>query len=1188
MKFFYSLAIVLPSLVLFAQPHVQPCGLFEADGQPGYSDADFFYTVASWPALGESVSDFDSDGMVSILDLIRQNSCGPGLGRGLMGKYYGFEDGSPDQSIAMPNFAALTIEPTVVRVTETLDVVDGYSSFLDSDMRDQFAAEYDGYLYVPENAQYTLHTFAQSGVRIYLDEVQILDVDSWPWEDSATLNLTEGMHPIRIEFFVSDTASRLLLDWSSNGSIIGAQSEPISIEYFYHDDETVPEHAMTALELHFSPSSGTRTTSATLDADIFALSPDLDLRLWVGNTEVVPISGLHSDTLQLQPGLNSIPVRVEDSDGRTLETTYHIYSDREGHGNAGLAANLYAFEWHDSPMPSIEGREPFAVLTHTGAQLSADENGFSVIQGRQLHGGVTAHLKGVIRIDQAGNYRFRIQQRGALRINGELVSALDVEYPDQWRPEGEVRLDAGYHHFHLSNSEPYSGPHFQTYWALEDAAYTLIPDSAFSRGPNHRAEVRTLNPVATNGRVSSGLLGEYLFQPGAVFEDSSGNGFHLWHDPRAIPRDSGGVTYLTAGAMATEDGGVRMMQEIVDNNAFTIEVDFIDREPVADYRRRDLVLMTSATWEGYFGIFTHSDHISFWILDSEDVWHELDVDNAFVAGQRYHLAATFNGSRMRLYINGVIHEQNVNANITGFPPLAHFNVSQHYNRRGEPSTWELQTYGDFLAAACYSRVLNASEVENNRQRNLIINPTPAALPNPTPVDWPGAGVSAAQLDEAFHILNRLSFGPTIEEVTRILDMGADAWIAEQLNPDLIDDSEWNTLHANSPLHPEHFDRDMRAQMLLRATQSKRQLLEVITQFWENHFNTQVSKTDYLKREIEENQRFRELALGSFYELLLASAMDYTMTVYLDNNSNIVGAQNENFAREILELHTHGVNNGYTQADIVEAARCFTGWTVRNGQFYFDAGRHDYGEKNLLGITIPAGGGLSDGVTLIQHLASRVQTADFISWKLAQKFIADDPPADVVAAISNTFQNTDGDMLQVFETLFSHARFRTDLNYRRNKFKTPLEFVTSLVRLTGSYPVPVAMDSALRNMGMTLFDFPEPTGFSEEMVSWLDTNSMLTRWNFANQITSNRGNANAVSVPIDRLTRTYGGGTYSGILDFFDDLMTQGSEPAGARAVMESWITADNPGAFILNDDTIDGRIRQTLGLYLRIAEINKQ
>ena len=273
---------------------------------------------------------------------------------------------------------------------------------------------------------------------------------------------------------------------------------------------------------------------------------------------------------------------------------------------------------------------------------------------------------------------------------------------------------------------------------------------------------------------------------------------------------------------------------------------------------------------------------------------------------------------------------------------------------------------------------------------------------------------------------------------------------------------------------------------------------------------------------------------------------------------------------------------------MEAARCFTGWSVRDGKFYFDAGRHDYGEKNLLGLTIPAGGGISDGLQLIDHLVQRSQTADFITWKLCQLLVDDDPPADVTAAASATFQATNGDIEQTLMTILNHARFRTDLAYRGNKVKTPLEFLTSVVRLTETYPVANAMSRYLEDMGMELFDFADPTGFAEEGVAWIDTNAMLVRWNLTNDLSSNRGGADTFGVDIKNLIQKYGPVTSSELLDFFEDLTVHTFQAPGTRAIAESWMTDDNPGGFVLTDEILDTRVRQTLGLYLRLPELNKQ
>ena len=1141
-----------------ARAQLEPCGLFEFDGQPGYGLADLLYTASFWNETGDppAVPDFDGDQTVSIRDLVRQLNCVGGLNHGLVGNYYGFQD-ETGQNISFPDFGAVP-DPVIVRPTEFLEVLDGFRDFGDSGMRRQFGAVFEGYLFVPETANYTLHIFGTKGMRLFLDGAQILSFDTHPSEDTTIQALTYGLHPLRVEFYNAESNGRILFDWSSNGTVIGPQSQTVATGYLYHDSVVVPQYAGTDIEFLIDPPSGSRTGELSPQVEIFVLGPQTNLSFFINDEEKVLADGRFLETMNLSPGLNRIRLRATDGDGRVKESVYSIYSDQEPLPSNGLAVNLYATEWYDYPFPDTAQLTAYDKTVHPTTHL-VPNNGLTIVGARPARGGVIVQLQGAIRIDTAGTYTFRIDDDGALYLNGELLCGIGVGYANQWRPEAEIYLEPGNHHWRVEASGPWSGPDIGVLWRFNGGTETFVPNTVLRNGPNHFAVVPSLPGLATGFRSGNGLMAEYLFKPGQTFEDSSGSGFHLWPERRAIQRSTGGVTFRTPGSMVTEQGGVRMVSEIIKSNGFSLEADFTFDEPVDDFVSREVISLTDSTWGRLARIYIVNNDVRFRVYGDNGEDYTVTANNFVTEGGRIHVVGSYDGGVIRLHVNGSVFELPQVVSIATWPTLAHLNVGQGFNRREAMSLQERQFYGTFLAAACYSRALTQPEINTNRAQNLIINPTPPPLTPPAPTAFPLIGTTQAELDEAHHILNRLSFGPSPESINEILAQGVGPWISQQLDPGSIDDSELDAFLSSGQFKPRHYDGDLRAQLLVRMTRSERQLLEVMTQFWENHFNTQIDKVDETALEYEENNRFRGLAFGSFGDLLRASALHWPMTVYLDSSSNIVGAQNENYAREILELHTHGVNNGYSQQDIVEAARCFTGWTVRDGKFYFDPGRHDYGEKTLLGITIPAGGGFSDGMRLIDHIVARPQTADFISWKLCQVFIDDDPPADVVNAASATFQATNGDIEQTLTVILNHARFRTDLAYRNNKVKTPLEFATSMIRMVEGEPIPFAMDTFLQEMGMTLFNYPEPTGFAEEGVSWIDTNSMLVRWNLTNALTTNRGNAIVFSMDIKGFVEKYGATSSDQILDLFENVTVHGAEPAGVRAIMESWLTDDNPG-----------------------------
>jgi uncharacterized protein (DUF1800 family) len=261
-------------------------------------------------------------------------------------------------------------------------------------------------------------------------------------------------------------------------------------------------------------------------------------------------------------------------------------------------------------------------------------------------------------------------------------------------------------------------------------------------------------------------------------------------------------------------------------------------------------------------------------------------------------------------------------------------------------------------------------------------------------------------------------------------------------------------------------------------------------------------------------------LGKFKDLLLATAQSPAMLFYLDNwlsaapnNGARLGPNNrkrglnENYAREIMELHTLGAGSGYTQKDVTEVARCFTGWTIQrprgNGEFAFDPRIHDNGEKVVLGTRIAAGGGVGDGMKVIDLLARHPATARFIAGKLARRFVSDDPPASVIDRAAETFRQSEGDIAQVLRTIINAPEFVAPEAYKA-KVKKPLEFVASALRASGAETqITPQLLRYIGRMGEPLFLAQPPTGYPDIGASWVSADMLLTRMNFAADLVSNR-------------------------------------------------------------------------------------
>ena len=310
--------------------------------------------------------------------------------------------------------------------------------------------------------------------------------------------------------------------------------------------------------------------------------------------------------------------------------------------------------------------------------------------------------------------------------------------------------------------------------------------------------------------------------------------------------------------------------------------------------------------------------------------------------------------------------------------------------------------------------------------------------------------------------------------------------------------------------------------LLRAVHSPRQLEEVLVDFWLNHFNvfngkgpTRLLLTSY------ERDAIRPHVMGRFRDLLLATARHPAMLHYLDNwqsqapredvpatpvaNGRRLGL-NENYGRELLELHTLGVDGGYSQDDVIAVARCFTGWTIydpaKYGEFQFNPAVHDRKEKLVLGHRIAEGGGEEDGLRVIEILARHPSTARFISRKLAQRFVADVPPQSLVDRMADTFTRTDGDLRAVIETMFLSREFLSEGAWRA-KLKSPLELVVSAVRATGANVVDASpLAQRIADLGQPLYGKAEPTGYPDTMAAWANSAGFLGRMNFAAALVKN--------------------------------------------------------------------------------------
>jgi len=432
---------------------------------------------------------------------------------------------------------------------------------------------------------------------------------------------------------------------------------------------------------------------------------------------------------------------------------------------------------------------------------------------------------------------------------------------------------------------------------------------------------------------------------------------------------------------------------------------------------------------------------------------------------------------------------------------------------------------DFLKAsslvAAWTALAACSPVSQGKP-----NPTQTGIPltsKPDPAQT--IAPTSTQVPESerllIHTLRRMTFGPTLDMIERARRMGLDAFIEEQLAPASIPDPEIDpllqplatlnmTVAQRLQLDRKSFSEiDLINATILRQRHSQRQLHEMMVEFWGNHFCIYIGKNlcQVLKTD-DDRDVIRPNALGKFRDLLYASTKSPAMLVYLDQSESLGESPNENYARELLELHTVGVDSGYSHHDVAELARVLTGWTISKpsnhkmepGLYFFNPDIHDSGEKHVMDMIIQPGGE-DEGLLILDMLASHASTAHFIGKKLARRFVSDSPDPALVDELARVFLESDGDIRQILRALLSSESFKTSAG---QKFKKPLDFFISALRVTGATigGNPRKLLEYLRVLGQLPFSWQTPDGYPDTGEYWATTSGMLDRWNFGLLLASN--------------------------------------------------------------------------------------
>lgn len=393
----------------------------------------------------------------------------------------------------------------------------------------------------------------------------------------------------------------------------------------------------------------------------------------------------------------------------------------------------------------------------------------------------------------------------------------------------------------------------------------------------------------------------------------------------------------------------------------------------------------------------------------------------------------------------------------------------------------------------------------------------ARPPEPARADPPRATADVDPGALIPKLLRRTTYGITEADLALATSLGYEGWLEHQLNhtaipenPDLLARiASLSTLTMiPQQLYPESPGRvinELTEATILRAAYSKRQLFERMVEFWTDHFNIDIlNGNDSWLKTVDDRDVIRAHALGAFPALLDASAHSPAMLYYLDNDTSTAGNPNENYARELMELHTMGSTGGYTQQDVVEVARCFTGWTLwqrssqpTTGTFRFRANFHDTGQKIVLGNIIPAGGGIEDGLRVLEILVNHPSTARFIAGKLCRWLLGETPPHGAVDAVASAYTSTGGDIKAMIR-----AALRPEFLFEAPpRYKRPFHLFISIVRATGArLNTTTAMRQRLEGAGHRPFYWATPDGYPDTLEYW--SGYLLPRWNFGASLMAN--------------------------------------------------------------------------------------
>ncbi len=436
--------------------------------------------------------------------------------------------------------------------------------------------------------------------------------------------------------------------------------------------------------------------------------------------------------------------------------------------------------------------------------------------------------------------------------------------------------------------------------------------------------------------------------------------------------------------------------------------------------------------------------------------------------------------------------------------------------------------------------------------------------------------SAAESFWIEHLLRRAGFGFSPTELAYYKSMGYEASLNELLNPEQVNNSQLDQSIARERFDFTNLD-DLKRWWIYRMAFSRCPLEEKITLFWHGHFATSNRKVNNAYAMYEQNVLMRKNGMKNFGNLLLAMSEDPAMIIWLDNQQNHKGKPNENYAREVMELFSVGIGH-YSEQDIKEAARAFTGWETKANAFFFNSGQHDNGDKTFLGEH----GNLS-GNDIVDILAHKPATANFLSHKLCKFFVSDNPSEEIIAHVAHAYKANDNNIKKMLETMFKHKEFFTQKSYHA-KIKSPAELVIGTIKSLQVQKLDATLPSQMARMGQNLFEPPTVKGW-DGGTTWVSTNLIMERFNFAARITQEKFDAIEAYIKPSELVKQQGLSNPDDTINYFLALLVDGDVPNSTRVELKKYISTDYSGKPMggkPDDQMLDAKLRGLVHLIMTL------